>query len=161
MKTVALEAITADAILWFCENAAELGCPKKKEVDMWYRYLSPKEQFKVAEKLLDIIDRDTKRFEEKKNDKVESCKVKDKCSYYTGKGNNFYRCRDYFFCTKKDQKKDEPIPFCPKCNKKKVKTGVLVGCKSLTKEQWESGLNIDSDKMFSQKNCPLLVKGKK
>jgi hypothetical protein len=68
MKTIALEGLIADTILWFCENLAELGCPKnEKESDLWYRYLSPKEQSKVASKLLDIIERDSKRFEKDKN----------------------------------------------------------------------------------------------
>jgi len=62
MKTVAIEDLMAETILNFCENAAELGCPKDKEVDMWFRYLEPKDQRKVADKLLNIIERDTKRF---------------------------------------------------------------------------------------------------
>ena len=42
----------------FCENLAELGCPQKeKNPDMWFRYLTPKEQSKVAGKLLDIMER--------------------------------------------------------------------------------------------------------
>ena len=66
MKTVALEAIMADTILSFCENAAELGCPRNKEVDMWFRYLSPKKQLEVASKLMDIEVRDSKRFKKGK-----------------------------------------------------------------------------------------------
>ena len=68
MKTVALEDLVASTILAFCENAAELGCPKNEyAVDMWYRYLSGKKQRQVAEKLLTIIERDSKRFSENKS----------------------------------------------------------------------------------------------
>lgn len=71
MKMVDLEDLVSDIVLTFCENAAELGCPRDKEVDMWFRYLSPKEQRKVAEKMLDIQERDSKRFKgEKKAKKV-------------------------------------------------------------------------------------------
>ena len=67
MKTVALEAIMADTILSFCENLAELGCPKnEKNPDMWFRYLSPKKQLEVASKLMDIEVRDSKRFKKGK-----------------------------------------------------------------------------------------------
>ena len=41
------------------ENAAELGCPKDMEVDMYYRYLAeenPKKAFDTMSKLLDIIN---------------------------------------------------------------------------------------------------------
>lgn len=63
MKTVALKELVASTILSFCENLAELGCPQEeKNPDMWYRYLSPKERVKVASKLLDIQERDLKRF---------------------------------------------------------------------------------------------------
>jgi hypothetical protein len=66
MTKIAIEDLVAETILSFCENLAELGCPNDaKDSDMWYRYLSPKEQRKVAEKLLDIIERDNKRFKEK------------------------------------------------------------------------------------------------
>lgn len=75
MKTVALEDLVAETILYFCENLAELGCPQKeKNPDMWFRYLSPKEQRKVAEKLIDIIERGAKRFEEKPTKKVKESK---------------------------------------------------------------------------------------
>ena len=66
MKTIALEELVAGTILDFCENAAELGCPRKEEVDMWFRYLSSEEQIKVASKLIDIVERDAKRFAEDK-----------------------------------------------------------------------------------------------
>jgi hypothetical protein len=57
MKTVALEELMLDTIIYFCENAAELGCPKNKEVDMWIRELPHKKAIKVINKLLDIIER--------------------------------------------------------------------------------------------------------
>jgi len=71
MKKIALEELVASTILNFCENAAELGCPKDKEVDMWFRYLSPEEQVKVGGKLLDIIERDSKRFGAVSNKKTK------------------------------------------------------------------------------------------
>ena len=66
MKTVDIEDLIVEAILTFCENAAELGCPKDKEVDMWFRYLSHEEQRKVANKMLDIEERTNKMIEEDK-----------------------------------------------------------------------------------------------
>ena len=57
MKTVALEDLITETILTFCENIAELGCPKNEEVDMWFRYLPEDKQRNVSEKLIDIIER--------------------------------------------------------------------------------------------------------
>jgi len=57
MKTVALEELVASTILWFCENLAELGCPRNAEPDMWFRELDSDKQVAVASKLLDIIER--------------------------------------------------------------------------------------------------------
>ena len=57
IKTIALEDIYIGTILTFCENAAELGCPKDKDVDMWFRELSYEEQVKVTEKMFDIEER--------------------------------------------------------------------------------------------------------
>lgn len=51
------EVIMRTFILAFCENAAELGCPKDKEVDMWFRYLSPKQQVSVCKKIIKIMDK--------------------------------------------------------------------------------------------------------
>lgn len=48
---------TRNTILTFCENAAELGVPMDEEVDMWFRELSDKDQFLVAEKLERIMER--------------------------------------------------------------------------------------------------------
>jgi len=77
MKEVALEELVASTILNFCENLAELGCPRNVEPDMWFRELSTEDQIKVSSKLLDIVERDAKRFKEmdKKNLKK---KVKSK-----------------------------------------------------------------------------------
>jgi len=78
MKTVALEDLVASTILTFCENAAELGCPREKEVDMWFRELSGEEMFKVGEKLLDIQERDAKMAKEElchdRSDDVDAMK---------------------------------------------------------------------------------------
>ena len=75
MKSIKLESLMAETILRFCENLAELGCPKKeKNPDMWYRYLSPEEQEKVASHLIDIIQRDEKRFQEDKTKKTKKSK---------------------------------------------------------------------------------------
>ena len=57
MKTVAIEDIMVATILTFCENAAELGCPRDKEVDMWFRELSLEDARKVAEKMIEIEER--------------------------------------------------------------------------------------------------------
>lgn len=67
MKTVEPSELMAGTIEAFCENAAELGCPRKEEVDMWFRNLLPKEQCAVCDKLLDIMDRDYKTYNEKKS----------------------------------------------------------------------------------------------
>lgn len=63
---VKIEDLVVETILTFCENAAELGCPREQEVDMWFRYLSYKEQFKVAEKMIKIMERN---YEEEKKQK--------------------------------------------------------------------------------------------
>ena len=57
MKTVAIEDLYIGTILTFCENAAELGCPRDKEVDMWFRELPYGEQLKVANKMIEIEER--------------------------------------------------------------------------------------------------------
>jgi len=44
MKVVAIENLIVKTILTFCENAAELGCPRDREVDMWFRELSSEDQ---------------------------------------------------------------------------------------------------------------------
>jgi hypothetical protein len=65
MKEIAIEDLMADTILQFCENAAELGCPRDKEVDVWFREIEHPEQHKVCGKLLDIMERNRKKYEEK------------------------------------------------------------------------------------------------
>ena len=65
MKTIALEDIVALTILAFCENAAELGCPADKEVDVWFRELSFEEARDVADKLLEIQKMEAKLYKEK------------------------------------------------------------------------------------------------
>lgn len=79
MKTIELEKLVASVILNFCENLAELGCPKnEKNPDiMWFRNLSPKEQVKVGDKLVTIIERDAKRFKDADKPKKKS-KVGDR-----------------------------------------------------------------------------------
>ena len=57
MKTVAVEDLIIGTILTFCENAAELGCPREKDVDMWFRELSHNDQLKVVDKMLEIEER--------------------------------------------------------------------------------------------------------
>jgi len=50
-------------VVYFCENAAELGCPREKEVDMWIREMADsdsKAAVNVMRKLLKIIDRNSK-----------------------------------------------------------------------------------------------------
>lgn len=69
MKTVALESLVVGTILTFCENAAELGCPKDQEVDMWFRYLSEEEQLNVADKMMEIEERNDKMNKENKENK--------------------------------------------------------------------------------------------
>jgi len=66
MKTVAIEDLIISTILTFCENPAELGCPRDKEVDMWFRELPYKEQYKVADKMIEIEKRYSSEFN--KND---------------------------------------------------------------------------------------------
>ena len=57
MKTVSLESLVVGTVLTFCENLAELGCPRDAEPDMWFRELDPEEQIKVADKMLEIEER--------------------------------------------------------------------------------------------------------
>jgi len=54
-----LEAAMLWTIVSFCENAAELGCPRDKEVDMWIREMAeddPKVALKNMGKLRKIMD---------------------------------------------------------------------------------------------------------
>ena len=61
-ETIAIEDLIVSTILNFCENAAELGCPRDKDVDMWFRELEPEAMTKVAVHLIEIVKRDAKRF---------------------------------------------------------------------------------------------------
>lgn len=72
MKTIGLKDLVAGVILSFCENAAELGCRKAgndNSVDMWYRYLSWNDQKKVANKLIEIMQRDVEMVKNHKKSK--------------------------------------------------------------------------------------------
>lgn len=71
MKTVAVEDLVASTILTFCENAAELGCPKNRDVDMWFRELSEEDMFKVGDKLLRIQERDMLMYEDEYEDEYK------------------------------------------------------------------------------------------
>ena len=59
MKTIDIEDLVLLTILTFCENAAELGCPRDKDVDMWFRYMceekSVEDLREWANKLIDMI----------------------------------------------------------------------------------------------------------
>jgi hypothetical protein len=71
MPSVAIEDIMLANILAFCENAAELGCPPRAEVDMWIRNLADRDlkaARKVMGKLLDIMDKEYEK-NEKSNTK--------------------------------------------------------------------------------------------
>lgn len=61
MKTVELENLVASVVLFFCENATELGCPRDKEVDIWFRELTEEEMYKISAKLINIIERHNKK----------------------------------------------------------------------------------------------------
>lgn len=73
MKTISVEDLCIISVLTFCENAAELGCPKDKEVDMWFRELLYKEQVKVAEKMIEILDRSNGKFSEENQQHETGC----------------------------------------------------------------------------------------
>lgn len=89
MKTVALEGLMADVIVMWCENLAELGCPRNAEPDMWFREMTDEQRVKVAEKLLDIIERNYLPKKEKKNKLKENCK---KCAYMDVVDGEYYKC---------------------------------------------------------------------
>jgi hypothetical protein len=61
MKKTAANGIVVDAVLTFCENAAELGCPRGKDVDMWFRELSKGKMREVAKKIIAIQKRKIER----------------------------------------------------------------------------------------------------
>ena len=66
METISLESLVAGTILSFCENLAELGCPKDAEPDMWFRNMSDEERFAIADKLMEIEEKNTERFKDGK-----------------------------------------------------------------------------------------------
>ena len=59
------------------------------------------------------------------------------------------------------------IPFCHKCADREVRPFTdyikgkpieafeVVGCKKLSKEEWDKGMRPDKDKLTYQHNCPL------
>jgi len=60
MKTVAIEELMVSCVLTFCENLAELGCPKDKDPCIWFRelcYDNMDEALKVCDKILEIQER--------------------------------------------------------------------------------------------------------
>jgi len=71
MKTVAIEDLMIECILTFCENAAELGCPRNEDVDMWFRELPYDDQYKAVEKMMEIEERHRKMNEEEIEDKED------------------------------------------------------------------------------------------
>jgi len=46
---------TLKDILSFCENLAELGCPRHEDADMWFRELTKHGQLEVVEHLKEIM----------------------------------------------------------------------------------------------------------
>jgi len=72
MKRVNVEDLIISTILTFCENAAELGCPRNKDVDMWFRELSYGDALKVVDKMITIEKRNLelrREEDDKKDDK--------------------------------------------------------------------------------------------
>jgi hypothetical protein len=75
MKTIAVEDIYISIIQTFCENLAELGyrpdivSGDPTTSDMWWRYLSYKQQRKVVEKMIEIEERYVKQYNTKKDKK--------------------------------------------------------------------------------------------
>ena len=55
---IELSELMLFCVVGFCENAAQLGCPRDKDVDMWVRELPVKKALKVMDKLLTIIEKD-------------------------------------------------------------------------------------------------------
>ena len=57
MSESIVEDICIGTIMTFCENLAELGCPKEAEPDMWFRNMSYEDQSEVVNKMFKINDR--------------------------------------------------------------------------------------------------------
>lgn len=69
MDKVKLEDLMLWIIVSFCENAAELGCPRDKDVDMWIRDMAMDDKGKarrVMAKLSDIMERNEKKDKQSK-----------------------------------------------------------------------------------------------
>jgi hypothetical protein len=68
MNSIAVEDLMTSVILTFCENAAELGCPRDKDVDIWFREMCYDKDIEevraLMNKLFDIIGRDVKMSDE-------------------------------------------------------------------------------------------------
>lgn len=91
MNTVAVEDLMSECIVSWCENLAELGCPRDQSPDMWFRYLSEEQRRVVMDKLLDIIERDYENHKAAKNDNPVYpvccfCKINDKNIKTTNQG---------------------------------------------------------------------------
>jgi len=69
MNTVDIEDLVGCVILNFLENTTELGCSKDEKVDVWFKNLNLEEIRSVAEKLLDIIEKNAKKFQKEDNEK--------------------------------------------------------------------------------------------
>lgn len=57
MDATLSEDIRIRHILTWCENLAELGCPREAEPDMWFRELEYEGQVKVVRKMAEIDNR--------------------------------------------------------------------------------------------------------
>lgn len=69
-----IKFVMLDTIVLFCENAAELGCPREEEVDMWIRNLAMEEPDRAngaMEKLIEISRRNEGMYEKEKVKKVK------------------------------------------------------------------------------------------
>jgi len=71
MDAADIENLTKTNILTFCENLAELGCPRDQEPDMWYRYLTDEQQLDVSKKIKEIEERNFIRFMLKNECRIE------------------------------------------------------------------------------------------
>lgn len=60
MNKIAIEDLIGEVILIFCENLAELGCPRDAEPDIWYRNLSQSQIHDIGSKILEIAERNSK-----------------------------------------------------------------------------------------------------
>jgi len=77
MSESIIEDICMGTIMTFCENLAELGCPREAEPDMWFRTMSYEDQIKVVNKMFEINDRNAPPIEQIEEDKEEDKEEKD------------------------------------------------------------------------------------